>query len=152
MNTLLAALHYLALGIGFTGVILRGMEFKRLGRSAAEGDLKRLFLADNLWGVGAVLWIATGLTRAFAGFEKGTDYYLSSHWFWLKMVLFGGMFLLEAWPMITLIRWRMAKKTSVSQNDRAMLSRFFSINLAQIHFLVAIIFVASAMSRGGFHF
>ena len=38
--------------------------------------------------------------------EKGAAYYLNNHVFWAKMGLFLLMFLLELWPMLTLIRWR----------------------------------------------
>src|SRR3546814_12900469 len=50
--------------------------------------------------------LATGLLRAFAGLEKGTDFYLASHLFWLKMALFVAIVLLEIRPMLTFMRWR----------------------------------------------
>jgi putative membrane protein len=34
-----------------------------------------------------VLWIGTGLVRAFGGYEKGAFYYLHNHLFWAKMGL-----------------------------------------------------------------
>jgi len=37
--------------------------------------------------VAAGLWIVTGLLRAFAGFEKGTAYYLENDAFLIKMAL-----------------------------------------------------------------
>ena len=93
MQILLATLHYYALAIGFSGVLLRLLSLNDLKNGV--GRLQRLFLADNLWGISALLWIATGLIRAFGGFEKGSEYYLSSPFFILKMLLFGSIFLLE---------------------------------------------------------
>ena len=49
--------------------------------------LRRVFSADTWWGIAAVLWIGTGLVRAFGGYEKGAFYYLHNHLFWAKMGL-----------------------------------------------------------------
>lgn len=103
---LVATLHLLALGIGLGAVWARG----RALRSPLDASgLRRMFSADTLWGVAAILWIATGLLRAFAGLEKGTTYYLQNYAFWIKMALLGCILLLEVWPMITLIHWRMLR-------------------------------------------
>src|SRR6478672_9160089 len=77
-----SALHVFALGIGLPGVFLRG-------RALAENDLPRAFRADNAWAVAAVLWLGTGLMRVLGGLEKGTAYYQHSTMFWVKMGLFG---------------------------------------------------------------
>jgi putative membrane protein len=103
LRWLLASLHLLALGIGLMAVWTRGRGLQ--GLLDKEG-LHRVFLADTFWGIAAGLWIATGLLRAFAGLEKGTAYYLQNHAFLLKMALLVLILLLEAWPMVTLIRWR----------------------------------------------
>ena len=47
-----------------------------------------------MWGVAALLWLVTGLLRAFGGLEKGTQFYLTSNLFWVKMTLFGIIVLL----------------------------------------------------------
>ena len=62
---LAAALHLLPLGIGLGAVWIRG----RAPRLTLDvSGLRRVFSADTLWGVAAVLWIGTGLLRAFAAF------------------------------------------------------------------------------------
>ena len=76
-----SSLHLLALAIGLPAVFLRGRALK--GQLDADG-LRRLLAADNAWGVAAVLWIVTGLLRAFGGLEKGTDFYLRSPLFWTR--------------------------------------------------------------------
>src|SRR5260370_3839010 len=93
----------LALAIGLPAVFLRGRALK--DPLDADG-LRRLLAADNVWGIAALLWIVTGLLRAFAGLEKGSDFYLHSPLFWTKMALFLVVLLLEIRPMITFIRWR----------------------------------------------
>jgi len=82
LRWLLAAVHLLALGVGLGAVWARGRALK--GELDAAG-LRRAFYADTWWGVAAILWIGTGLARAFGGFEKGSFYYLHNHFFWAKM-------------------------------------------------------------------
>ncbi|MGH7419653.1 MAG: DUF2214 family protein, partial [Candidatus Rokuibacteriota bacterium] len=98
-----SSLHLLALAIGLPAVFLRGRALK--GPLDASG-LRRLLAADSVWGLAAVLWIVTGLLRAFGGLEKGTEFYLRSPLFWTKMALFLVVVLLEIGPMVTFIRWR----------------------------------------------
>src|SRR3989442_13137623 len=106
ISAVVSALHVLALAIGLTSVFLRGRALKRA--LDAEG-LRRLFAADNAWGVAALLWISTGLLRAFGGLDKGAQFYLHSRLFLAKIALFGAVRVLEAWPMTTFIRWRVRR-------------------------------------------
>ena len=105
-SAIVSALHVLALALGLAAVYMRGRALK--GPLDAAG-LRRLFTADSLWGVAALIWLGTGLLRAFGGLEKGTQYYLTSNLFWTKMILFVIIILLEIWPMVTFIGWRMAR-------------------------------------------
>jgi putative membrane protein len=113
-------------------------------------DLARVFVADNLWGVAAVLWIATGLWRAFGGLEKGTAYYLHDHAFYVKMGLLIVILLLEIWPMITLIRWRIQARRgpSVDLHVAALLSRVSDV---QFGLVILLVFAATAVARGYFY-
>ena len=143
-SALVAALHYLALGIGLPAVFLRGRALKG---PLDPGALRRVFAADTAWGLAAALWLATGLLRAFAGLEKGTAFYLASHAFWLKMALFVAVVALEIWPMITLMRWRRAVGRG-SLPDTSMAPRLFHLNHVELALVVVIVFVASFMARG----
>ncbi|HET7343276.1 MAG TPA: DUF2214 family protein, partial [Methylomirabilota bacterium] len=62
-SAIVSALHLYALALGLPAVFLRGRALR--GRLDAAG-LRRLFAADNVWGVAALLWLVTGLLRAFA--------------------------------------------------------------------------------------
>ena len=75
---LLAALHFLALGIGLGAVWGRARALR--GTLDAEG-LRDVFRNDAWWGVAAGLWLLTGAARAFGPFEKGAAYYLSTPFF-----------------------------------------------------------------------
>lgn len=146
MTIFLAALHYLALALGFSGVLLRGI---RLSESLKTGNIKKVFFADNLWGIAAALWLITGLLRAFGGYEKGTQYYMHNHWFFAKMGLFAMIFILEVWPMVTFVRWRISGKQSVTESDHGKIRKFLVINHIETLLVILIPFFASAMARGG---
>src|SRR5439155_14373729 len=101
----LATFHLLALGLGLYAVLARGLSLRGDLSSAA---LHRTFRDDSFWGAAAILWIVTGLWRLFGATEKSTTYYLHNRAFYVKMGLFILIFILEVWPMVTLIRWRFA--------------------------------------------
>ena len=141
---LVSSLHLLALAIGLPAVFLRGRALK--GRLDADG-LRRLLAADNVWGIAAVLWIATGLLRAFGGLEKGAEFYLRSPLFWTKIALFATVFLLEIRPMVTFIRWRRALRRDMTV-DTSGAPTLFTINQIELAIVVVMVFVASLMARG----
>ncbi|MGA8136433.1 MAG: DUF2214 family protein [Pseudomonas gingeri] len=142
----LAALHLLAFGIALAAVLARGGTLRRLtGTSPAE--LRQVFVWDNLWGISAGVLLITGALRAFGGFEKGTDYYLHQPLFHLKLTLFVIILLLELAPMITLIKWRIArKKGSVIDIGRARL--FARISHIEALLIMLMVIAASGMARG----
>lgn len=139
-----SSLHLLALAIGLPAVFLRGRALK--GQLDADG-LRRLLAADNAWGVAAVLWIVTGLLRAFGGLEKGTDFYLRSPLFWTKMALFLLILLLEVRPMVTFIRWRIELGRGLPV-DTAVACRLYTLNHIELALVVVMVFVAGMMARG----
>jgi putative membrane protein len=141
---LVAALHLLALGVGLGAVWVRG----RTLRSPLDGaSLRRVFSADALWGAAAVVWIVTGLLRAFAGLEKGTAYYLQNRAFWVKMGLLGCILLLEVWPMTMLMRWRRLQARGQPLDMRAA-PALARISAVQALLIIAMVFAATAMARG----
>ncbi len=140
LTILAAATHYVALGIGLTGVWIRGRGFR-------AGDVATTFYGDNLWGIAALLWIGSGLARAFGGLEKGTAFYLHSPMFQLKMALYFVAAALEMWPMIVLIKLRV-RQSKGEALDLSRFPTFAKINTAEIALVMLMPFVASAMARG----
>jgi putative membrane protein len=141
----LAAVHLLAFALGFWAVLTRGTAFSRL--AAGTGEVKRVLLADNLWGVSALILLITGGMRAFGGYEKGTDYYLHQPLFHLKMTLFVLILLMELAPMITLIKWRIAlAKGKPIDTLRAKI--YARISHAEALLLVLMVVAATGMARG----
>jgi putative membrane protein len=94
-----------------------------------------------------LLWIVTGLWRAFGGLEKGSDYYLHSTAFIIKMAIFLLVFIIEIKPMITLIKWRAKKKRNESIDFSAARQLAF-ISHIELGLLTIIVCFATAMARG----
>jgi putative membrane protein len=141
----LAWLHLLALGVGLGAVWARA---RALAGPLDAAGLRRAFTADAWWGLAAVLWIGTGLWRLLAGTEKATGYYLSSHLFWAKMGLLALVLVLEAWPMVTLIRWRTAAGRGTAPEGVGAARRLAGVSYLQAGLVTLIVAAAVAMARG----
>ena len=141
---IVSALHLLALALGLSSVYLRG---RALRGTLDTAGLRRLFVADNVWGVAAGLWLLTGLLRAFGGLEKGTAFYLASTLFWTKMALFAAILLLEIRPMTTFIRWRAGLRRG-AMPDTSSARGLYVINHVEMALVVVMVFVAAFMARG----
>jgi len=144
LSAVVSSLHLLALAIGLPAVFLRGRALK--GRLDADG-VRRVLAADNVWGIAAGLWIVTGLLRAFGGLKKGTEFYLHSPLFWVKMALFVLVLLLEIRPMITFIRWRIQLGRGATV-DTSVAPALYTHNHIELAIVVVMVFVASLMARG----
>ena len=147
LRWLFASLHLLTLPLGLGAVWARSRALRTVHQT---GDYRGVFLADNLWGLAAFLWISTGLVRAFAGLEKGSSYYLHDRMFIVKMSLLVVILLLEIRPMVTLIRWRRAvgKGATVDTTLAPALAR---ISRIQAGIVVLMVFAATALARGFFY-
>lgn len=144
LRWILAAVHLLALGIGLGAVWVRG---RALRSDLSVERLRTVFRADTLWGLAAVLWIATGLWRLLGGLEKGTSYYLGNHMFLTKMGLLLLIIVLEISPMITLLRWRRAVAAGTAVDTTAA-GRLATISVVQAGLIVLMVLAATAMARG----
>jgi putative membrane protein len=148
LQLLLAWLHLIALGLGLGAVVNRGTALREVPDSAS---LKRVFRADNLWGFAAALWIVTGAWRYLGGIEKSTAYYNGNYFFLGKMILLAAILILEIWPMITLIRWRLGIKRGGSPSVVAVPGKarvIAMISHMQALLVVLMVFCAVAMARG----
>jgi putative membrane protein len=144
LRWLLASLHLLALGIGLGAIFARA---RSLGDARATRDLRSVFLADNLWAAAGALWLGTGLWRAFGGIEKGAAYYLGHPLFHAKLGLFLAILVLEVWPIVALVRWRIALRGGGSP-DLGRAPRLARLSYLQLALLVPIPFLAAAIARG----
>ncbi|QSL86014.1 DUF2214 family protein [Pseudomonas atacamensis] len=141
----LAAIHLFAFALAFWAALTRGTAFRKL--SAGTGEVKRVLLADNLWGLSALTLLITGAMRAFGGYEKGSDYYLHQPLFHLKMTLFLLILLMELAPMITLIKCRIASSRGAAlDSGRAKL--YARISHVEALLLILMMIAATGMARG----
>ncbi|MNF37118.1 hypothetical protein D3C84_180300 [compost metagenome] len=141
----LAAVHLLAFALGFWAVLVRGTAFRRLADGATE--VRSVLMADNIWGISAVVLLISGGVRAFGGYEKGADYYLHQPLFHLKMTLFVLILLLEIAPMVTLIKWRiaLARKMAIDTGRAKLFARISHIEALLVLLMVV---AATGMARG----
>jgi len=145
MRIAFAFLHLLTLGIGFYAIWTRANALKKVKDSSGLADV---FRADNIWALAAMLWIVTGLWRAFGGLEKGSQYYLHSSIFIFKITMFLTVFAMEISIMRTLIKWRgMYKRGEVI--DLSPARRFAIISHFQLGIISIIVLLAVIMARGG---
>lgn len=144
LRWVIATLHLLALPLGLGAVWARS---RALSHARNTGDLARVFIADNLWALAAVLWIVTGVWRAFGGLEKGTQYYVGNQVFYVKMGLLALILLLEVAPMTALVGWRVAirRGKSVNMAGAPVLAR---ISQVQAVLVILMVFAATALARG----
>jgi putative membrane protein len=130
--------------MGLGAVWVRG----RALQSVLDRDgLRRVFLADGLWGAAAALWIGTGVWRLLGGLEKPTGYYLANHVFLTKMGLLLVILALEVSPMLTLVRWRRLVRLGQAF-DTSSARRMGTISFIQAWLVVLMVLAATAMARG----
>ena len=141
---LLAALHLLGLGIGLGAVWARS---RALRAPLDDGGIRRVLQADTWWGIAALVWISTGLLRAFAGFEKGTTYYIHNHLFLMKMGLLVGILILEVGPIVTFGAWRRQLRRG-STPDTSKAGRFAGTSVWQVVLVLLMVIAATGMARG----
>src|SRR6476620_1141292 len=130
----------LTLAIGFAAIFARG---RALAGPLDAAGWRRLLAADNVWGVAAGLWIASGLGRVFFG-GKEPIFYWHNGFFWVKLALFGLVFALELTPMMTFIRVRAARRRHTAL-PRFSVNAYRRVNNAELVLVVAIVFVAAFM-------
>lgn len=150
VSALLSTLHIAGIILAFIGIRGRigALDHTRHGHAEA---LPALFRADNAWGISAIVLIASGLTRAFTTYEKGSAFYLNNTVFYLKLGLFALVFVLEILPMITLIRWRIAtaKGHGIALAELSHKSGWMRvISIVQAILLVAFLVLGPIMARG----
>ena len=148
LRVFVAFLHLLALGLGLYGVLTRG---NALREPPTHLSLRRVVRADIVWGIAAVLWIATGLWRVFGGLEKGVPYYMHNTFFMAKMTFLALIIVLEIGPAVTLTRWRLAIKRGQSPESVASpqaAKRIATISHVQALLVVLMVFAAAGMARG----
>jgi putative membrane protein len=140
----LAAIHLVSLALGVFALTARA---RVLGAAERNQDLKPVFFWDAVYGAVAIVWLGSGLWRAFGGLEKGTEYYLANHAFWTKMLLLAALLVVEGIVAATFVRWRILVRRgeTVPLANKARLVRFHHVELWLV---LGMIVMATLLARG----
>lgn len=146
MSTLFAFLHHLA---AFTLVAALAVEFVLVRRATDHRTMRRILVADAVFGAAAGAVLVVGLLRVFY-FEKGPDYYWSSHAFLTKFGVFILIALLSIVPTMEFLSWRKAVKAGRVPEVRPQKIRTIrTIMHVELAGVAVILLAAAMMARGG---
>jgi putative membrane protein len=146
MSTLFAFLHHLC---AFTLVSAVAIEFMLIRGELTLASARRLRVVDIVLGIAAGTLLVVGLLRVFF-FEKGTDYYLHSHAFHLKLTLFIVVGLLSIIPTREFLSWSVALRAGqVPVISAPKLKRVTMVIHSELLAIVIILLCAAIMARGG---
>jgi putative membrane protein len=136
--------HMWALAIGACSLFLRE---RRLGVTPLDKPaLESMLAADNWWGIAAILWISSGLARLLY-LEKSRDFYFRNGFFYVKLGLFAVAMLLELWPMMNFVVWRVRLQQG-KPVDTARARSFQTISRLELVVIALIPVAAALMARG----
>lgn len=145
VNSIMATLHHI---IAFALTACLVYEFVAFRKELTVLEARRIQRVDLVYGIAAGLMIIFGLLRVYF-FEKGPNYYLSNHVFWMKMVLFVIIGLLSIYPTIRYIKWNPMlaenKMPEIPEREYKNIRLLLWLEMAA---LVLILFAAPLMARG----
>ncbi|HYS13247.1 MAG TPA: DUF2214 family protein [Burkholderiaceae bacterium] len=145
MSTLFAFLHHIAAFMLFAALVV---EFVLIKDEITLRTAQRLLRIDAAFGISAGVVLVVGILRVVF-FEKGTDYYLHSLPFFVKISLFVIVGLLSIYPTVKFMAWRPAVKQGqppvVDAGTLRTLRRVLHIELAGVALLIL---MAAMMARG----
>ena len=148
-RAVLAILHLFALAIGMSSIDARSRALRRFDRSPLA--LRDALIADSWWGAAGALWLVTGLWRWLGGMEKAPAYYLGNPFFHAKLGLLVVLLVLEAWPIGTLMRWRIAQRRGALTDAAALTPearRLARLSRVQSVIVLLMVVMAVLVARG----
>jgi len=145
MYILIPYLHYIAI-MSLMGSLIT--EHLILKPSMTKEQIKSLAVVDTIYGLSAVIVLATGLLRWFV-YGKGYDFYMSTPLFHIKLTLFIIIAILSIFPTMKFLKWRKQIRNGiepdVTEKSVKRLLMFIRIELL----LVAIIPLLAVMVARG---
>lgn len=145
MSVLFAFLHHFAAFVLFAAIVV---EFIAITDAFSAQTAARLLKTDAVVGMAAVLLLLVGILRVVL-FEKGTDYYLHSVPFMLKMTLFVLIALLSLYPTIKFMSWRGALRQGRTPDvDAGTLRRVRTVLHVELAGVVLLMLLGAMMARG----
>ncbi|HEY9101353.1 DUF2214 family protein [Chitinimonas sp.] len=143
-TALIAGLHYLGAMLLMACLLTEHM---LLAPRMETGTLRKLGRIDALYGLLAMAQIGSGLGRIWL--EKGSDFYLHSGLFHLKLTLFVALGLMSIYPTLRILAWRRAAASVEALAPApAEYRRVLMLVRLELTLLLLLPIVASFMARG----
>jgi len=145
INAVVAFLHFVA---AFGVVSTLFLQWLTFNRQLTVVEARRIQRADMIYGITAGLVIIFGLLRVLY-FEKGSEYYFSSTFFYIKVFLFLFVGLLSVYPTIRFLKWRtntnLGKAPEIDAQEFKSIALILNLEMVGV---IGVIFTASMMAKG----
>ena len=109
--------------------------------------VERLAKVDLVYGIAAIMVLATGVARTVWG-VKGTSWYWTNPLLHVKLTLFIVVGLISIFPTMTYFRWRKTLRTTGSLPVEADIRKTRKLVMVQAHLIALIPLVAVFLARG----
>ncbi len=139
-----AAVHHMAAFL-IAGALVT--EWITLRENRDKPSVKTLVQADTIYGVFSVVLILVGLLRV-CYFEKGSEFYVSNSFFWIKIAAFAVMGVLSLYPTITFFKQAKDKVAVFDEPDSVLRSHILMLIRAELVFLAIAVVTAAFMAKG----
>lgn len=146
-EALLAYAHFLAILMMATFLASEAALCRKEWINAAV--VERLARLDLLYGISALVVLATGLARVGWGM-KGSAWYWSQPLLHTKVTLFVVIGLMSIVPTMRFLRWRKTLRTTGALPDAAALRSTRRLVMIEAHLLVLIPLLGVFLARGVF--
>jgi putative membrane protein len=147
VSAVVAYLHYLGLMLSFGALVLE-IFILNSQKELSLNDAWKIVIADTVYGISAVMILATGVLRVIY-YGKGSEYYLNNPVFYTKVAIFllvGG---LSLYPTVSFISWVPAlQKGTAPKVESTQVNRLIWLIRTEIVGFALIPLLAALMARG----
>ena len=109
--------------------------------------VERLAKIDLVYGIAAIMVLATGIARTVWG-VKGTSWYWTNPLLHVKLTLFIVIGVISIFPTLTYMRWRKTLRASGTLPAEADVKKTRKLVMVQAHLIAVIPLVAVFLARG----
>jgi putative membrane protein len=109
--------------------------------------VERLAKVDLVYGIAAIMVLATGVARTVWG-VKGTSWYWTNPLLHVKLTLFIVVGVISIFPTLTYVRWRKALRATGALPAEADIRKTRKLVMVQAHLIALIPLVAVFLARG----
>ncbi len=142
-GTLFAALHHVAAFL-IAGALVA--ELLLIKNKENPKNIKQLVTSDSIYGIFSVVLIVVGFIRVF-NYEKGSAFYFSNGFFWVKMAGFALMGVFSLYPTFTFFKSlkHPEPKSAIEDDVRDRIKQLIAVEL--IFFVITLV-AAAFMAKG----